>query len=282
MLKSIPEPIHEVQARVKLAVEKVRSLAANRNPQLALILGSGLGSFANKLENAVSISYTEIPGFPVSNVAGHAGRLVFGTCSGKEVLVMQGRGHLYEGYSFQQLIFPIRVMSALGVKTLIVTNAAGSVNTELEVGSLMLLNDHINFSQLNPLIGPNDNSIGSRFPDNSRVYDESIRAKAKHIANELGWHLPEGSYMFMTGPTYETPAEIRMARVLGADAVGMSTFPEALAAFHAGIKVCGISYITNAGAGMRDEKLDHKKILHMSDAAISRFIQLLNKLIEQI
>jgi purine-nucleoside phosphorylase len=279
MLKSVVKSVPDQREAVKAALDVIRPICGSRKPGVALILGSGFGEFASQLENKVSIPYSDIPGFPVSRVTGHAGKFIIGHLRGKEVIVMQGRGHLYEGYSIQELSLPVRVIRNLGAEMLVVTNAAGSVNPSLEVGSLMLISDHMNFTQINPLIGPNDDHTGTRFPDSARVYDTSLQEKAMQIARNNGWTLPQGVYMFMTGPSFETPSEVRMAGILGADVVGMSTFPEALTAFHCGMKVLGISYISNAGAGLQQEKLDHAKVLQMSAQTQNHFAQLCNELI---
>lgn len=229
-------------------------------PRVGLILGSGLGALAEEVENAVSISYEDIPHFPVSTVEGHDGKLVIGTLQGQAVVIMQGRFHLYEGYELSSVTFPIRVMKKLGVETIIVTNAAGGVNESYKVGDLMVIRDHINFTCQNPLIGPNDPEFGERFPDMSTAYDLDLQKLAHEIAQEQGQKLKEGIYMGLLGPTYETPAEIRMIRKLGGDAVGMSTVPEVIVARHAGIRILGISCITNMAAGILPQPLTHTEV----------------------
>lgn len=252
------------------------------NPEIALILGSGLGAIADQIENAEYYPYNEIPNFPVSTVEGHAGQLVIGNLQGKTVIAMQGRFHYYEGYSMQEVTFPVRVMKLLGVNTLIVTNAAGAVNTSYTPGDLMLINDHLNMAGNNPLIGKNLDEFGTRFPDMSNAYDKELRSKAHGIAQSLGIYLQEGVYACMTGPVYETPAEIKMLRYLGADAVGMSTVPEVIVAVHSGLKVIGISCMTNMAAGILDQPLDHSEVMETSEKAREKFIALMNNVIKNI
>lgn len=251
-------------------------------PEIGLILGSGLGAIGDKIEDAKYFPYDEIPHFPVSTVEGHAGRLVIGTLEGKKVVAMQGRFHYYEGYHMQEVTFPVRVMKLLGVKTLIVTNAAGAVNTSYTPGDLMLINDHLNLAFDNPLIGRNLSEFGTRFPDMSNAYNEGLRIKVKEIAKSLDIDLQEGVYACMTGPTYETPAEIRMIRTLGADAVGMSTVPEVTVAVHSGIDVIGISCMTNMAAGILDQPLDHSEVMETSAKAREKFITLMKDIIKHI
>ncbi|WP_433742964.1 purine-nucleoside phosphorylase [Falsibacillus pallidus] len=241
-------------------------------PAIGLILGSGLGVLADEIENPVRIPYSEIPDFPVSTVAGHAGQLVFGQLNGKEVVAMQGRFHYYEGYEFNQVTFPVRVMKELGVETLIVTNAAGGVNESFEPGDLMIITDHINNMGGNPLIGPNDARLGARFPDLSEAYNKKLRAMAKEIAVKLGIQVQEGVYVGNTGPMYETPAEIRMFRTLGGDAVGMSTVPEVIVARHSGMNVLGISCISNMAAGILDQPLTHDEVIETTEKVKMNFL----------
>jgi purine-nucleoside phosphorylase len=244
-------------------------------PQIGLILGSGLGVIAELVENATVIAYHDIPHFPVSTVEGHAGELLLGTIHGKHVLLMKGRFHLYEGYGVDVVSFPVRVMKELGVQTLIVTNAAGGVNTSYEVGDLMVIKDHINFTFRNPLIGPNFNELGVRFPDMSEAYSRRLQQTAHEVASEQGLKLPEGVYAGLTGPTYETPAEIRMLRTLGADAVGMSTVAEVIVARHAGIEVLGFSCISNMAAGILDQPLSHQEVMETTERVKPKFLQLI-------
>lgn len=254
----------------------------NFQPEIGLILGSGLGAIADQIEDAEYYPYNEIPHFPVSTVEGHAGRLVIGKLEGKKVVAMQGRFHFYEGYPMQEVTFPVRVMKLLGIKTLIVTNAAGAVNTSYVPGDLMLINDHLNMTGNNPLIGRNLDEFGTRFPDMSNAYDSDLRKKVKEIAKSLNIELQEGVYACMTGPAYETPAEIRMLRTLGADAVGMSTVPEVIVAIHSGLKVIGISCMTNMAAGILDQPLDHSEVMETSAKAREKFITLMKNIIKHI
>ena len=254
----------------------------NHSPEIGLILGSGLGSLVNLIEKAEFFPYEDLPNFPVSTVEGHAGRLVIGTLKGKAVVAMEGRFHYYEGYNMEEVTFPIRVMKLLGVKTIIVTNAAGAVNTRFNPGDLMVIKDHINLSGTNPLIGKNLDSFGTRFPDMSNAYDKDLRKIVENIATSLKLDIKQGIYAMMTGPTYETPAEIRMVRAMGADAVGMSTVPEVIVANHCGIKVIGISCLTNMAAGILDEPLNHTEVIETSNRVKNDFINLMSSLIEAL
>ncbi|WP_442854508.1 purine-nucleoside phosphorylase [Bacillus sp. SJS] len=251
-------------------------------PEIGLILGSGLGVLADEIEEPVKIPYGEIPGFPVSTVEGHAGQLVYGKLRGTTVIAMQGRFHFYEGYDMQKVVLPVRVMKQIGVKTLIVTNAAGGINEGFEPGDLMLISDHINNMGTNPLIGPNDKEFGVRFPDLSQAYSRDLRALAKETANELNIKVQEGVYVANTGPVYETPAEIKMLRVLGGDAVGMSTVPEVIAARHAGLDVLGISCISNMAAGILDQPLSHDEVIETTEKVKSSFLSLVKGAVEKI
>ena len=254
----------------------------------AAVLGSGLGAFAEELENAVRIPYEEIPHFATSTVEGHAGQLVLGEAAGIPVAVQQGRFHYYEGYDMQQVMFPVRTFGVMGIKNLVLTNAAGSLNADLPQGSLMLIRDHLNMLGVNPLRGPNDKRFGPRFPDMSEVYDPEFRTIAEEeaagIANDRDEKniLGSGVYCALSGPTYETPAEIRMYRLLGADAVGMSTVPEAIAARHQGMRVLGISCITNLAAGMSDEPINHEEVMETGERVSSVFKELLRRIISRI
>lgn len=252
------------------------------NLDIGLILGSGLGMLAEEILDPVRIPYEQIPHFPVSTVEGHAGQLVIGELNGKKVVAMQGRFHYYEGYNFQEVTFPVRVMKALGAKAMIVTNAAGGVNENFQPGDLMLITDHINHMGGNPLIGTNDSRLGVRFPDMSEAYSKKLRALAKATASELGLILQEGVYVGNTGPMYETPAEVRMARRLGGDAVGMSTVPEVIVARHAGIEVVGISCISNLAAGMLDQPLSHVEVIETTEKVKTNFMMLIRALVEQM
>ncbi|MBS4173342.1 purine-nucleoside phosphorylase [Bacillus sp. FJAT-49736] len=251
-------------------------------PSIGLILGSGLGVLADEIKNPVKIPYNEIPDFPISTVAGHAGQLVFGTLGEKEVVAMQGRFHYYEGYNLDQVTFPVRVMKELGVETLIVTNAAGGINENFEPGDLMIISDHINNMGYNPLIGPNDGRVGPRFPDMSEAYNKELRALAKELASKLQMTVREGVYVGNTGPSYETPAEVKMLRVLGGDAVGMSTVPEVIVARHAGLKVLGISCISNMAAGILDQPLTHDEVIETTDKVRANFLSYVKEIVKYI
>jgi purine-nucleoside phosphorylase len=261
----------------------------------AVVLGSGLGAFADELSNAVKIPYEQIPGFARSTVEGHAGQLVLGEIGGVAVAVQQGRFHYYEGYEMEQVMLPVRTFGLMGIKNLILTNAAGSLNSDMQPGSLMLISDHLNFMGVNPLRGPNDSRFGPRFPDMSEVYDREFQQialdEAKAIAHERFENGLDGSvvdfinrgiYCGLSGPTYETPAEIRMLREFGADAVGMSTVPEAIAARHQGTRVLGISCITNLAAGMSDEPINHEEVMETGARVAEVFKELLRRIVSQI
>lgn len=261
----------------------------------AIVLGSGLGMFADGLENAVRIPYGEIPGFVRSTVEGHAGQLVIGEIGGVKVLAQQGRFHFYEGYEMEQVMLPVRAFGVMGVKNVILTNAAGSLNSDMQPGSLMLITDHLNCMGVNPLRGANDKRFGARFPDMTEVYDREFQqiaeTEAAAIAKERFENgvdktqtdfLNRGVYCALSGPTYETPAEIRMYRLLGADAVGMSTVPEAIAARHMGIRVLGISCITNLAAGMSDEVINHKEVMDTGAKVAEVFGELLRRIVSKI
>ena len=239
----------------------VRKHFAGTFPDTALILGSGLGPFAEKLENATDISYADIPGFPVPTVAGHAGRLRVGTVAGTPVACLQGRFHAYEGHPAATLALPVRILKALGVERLILTNAAGGLRPDMPAGTLMIVEDHINFSGQNPLIGINDDRIGPRFFDMTHAYDSDLRADLKAAAGQCGVPVKSGVYVYCLGPNFETPAEVRMMAGFGAHAVGMSTVPECLAAVHCGLKVAALSLITNLAAGLADGPLTHAETL---------------------
>lgn len=252
------------------------------SPKVGLILGSGLGVLADHIENAVSIAYQEIPYFPQSTVEGHAGELLIGSVHGTSVVLMKGRFHMYEGYGPELTAFPVRVMKALGVEKLLVTNAAGGINTSYNPGDLMLIADHINMTGRNPLTGPNDNELGARFPDMSEAYSRKLREVAKQVAEEKGIPLQEGIYVGLLGPSYETPAEIRMFRTLGADAVGMSTVSEVIVARHAGIEVLGISCISNMAAGILDQPLSHEEVIETTDRVREKFLNLVLGIIPKL
>jgi purine-nucleoside phosphorylase len=247
-------------------------------PKIALVLGSGLGAFADEFANALKIPYSKIPHFPQSTAIGHAGQLVIGEVGDTEVVGMQGRVHLYEGYSAKDVSFPVRVFSRMGVKAIVLTNAAGGIKQNFTQGRLVLISDHLNLQAVNPLCGPNDEHFGPRFPDMSAAYDREFRALTLAEGRRLGIHL----YAALAGPSYETPAEIRHLRSIGADLVGMSTVPEVLAARHSGIRVLGISCVTNAAAGILDQPLDHNEVLETAERVKDQFMGLLRAVIPDI
>jgi purine-nucleoside phosphorylase len=251
-------------------------------PRIGVILGSGLGAFAEELTEAVQIPYSEIPGFPASTAIGHAGRLVIGNLGQTPVAVMAGRVHLYEGYTAAQAAFGVTVLGAFGVGTLVVTNAAGGIGAHLQQGSLVLISDHINLQGQNPLTGPNDDTLGPRFPDMTEAYSHRLRALAQQVAEGLGLHLHEGVYAALPGPSYETPAEIRYLRTIGADLVGMSTVPEVIAANHMGLEVLGISCVTNAASGMSGKKLDHAEVLETGNRTRGLLVELLRAIVQLV
>jgi purine-nucleoside phosphorylase len=248
-------------------------------PTVGVVLGSGLGDFAETLGDAVTFPYAEIPHWPVSSVVGHAGRLVVGTVAGRRVVVLAGRSHFYEGHTLQVVVFPTRVLARLGVRQLILTNAAGGINTSFPPGALMVIDDHINLLGSNPLIGPNDERIGVRFPDMTEVYSRRLRTMADQVGAARGIALTHGVYLAAHGPSYETPAEIRAYRGLGADAVGMSTVPEAIAARHMGVEVLGISCITNMAAGVLPQPLVHDEVMETARRVRDQFVALLEGVI---
>lgn len=268
----------ELQQKITAAAEYILARIPAK-PRIGLVLGSGLGDFADTLEDAVRIPFAEIPNFPRTTVEGHTGALVFGKKQGRYVAVLQGRIHYYEGYSQREITIPVRVLAAIGVRTLVLTNAAGGVNKSYKPGDLMLICDHINFSGSNPLIGPNLDAFGPRFPDVSNLYCAELRQDVKEMAAFLGIPLREGVYLMTSGPNYETPAEIRMFRTLGADAVGMSTVPEALVAGHCGMKVVGISCITNMAAGVLPQRLDHSEVMETAARVHDKFHELISNMI---
>lgn len=251
-------------------------------PSVAVVLGSGLGEFAARLDGATSIPYEDIPNWPASKVIGHEGRLVLGTVAGKDVAALSGRVHFYEGHDLRTVTFATRVMAARGVKTLVLTNAAGGVNTGFAQGALMVIDDHLNLMGSNPLVGPNEGRFGQRFPDMTEAYSKRLRSLADEAAAALGFQLAHGVYAALTGPSYETPAEIRYLRSIGADAVGMSTVPEAIVARHMGVEVLGISCITNMAAGVLPVPLDHNEVLETARRVRGRFIALLEAIISRI
>jgi len=251
-------------------------------PQLGVILGSGLGDFVKEISIEAEIPYGDLPHFPVSTVSGHEGKLIFGHISGKAVVAMQGRFHYYEGYPISQVIYPIRVLKALGVETLFLSNASGGVNPSFEVGDLMIITDHINLMGTNPLIGPNDENLGPRFPDMSNAYDPGLVRMAAEEAEKQELKIHRGVYAAVTGPVYETPAEYRMIRILGADAVGMSTVPENIAARHLGMRVFALSVITDLGVEGRIREISHEEVVRAARAAEPRLASLVLGLIHRM
>ena len=251
-------------------------------PRIAVVLGSGLGGFADDFEEAVAIPYEDIPGFVRSTAQGHAGRLVIGKVESVPVLAMQGRVHYYEGYSLEEVTFAVRTFGLLGVKTLILTNAAGGINVQLSQGALMVISDHLNLMGVNPLVGPNDERFGPRFPDMTAVYSPELQELVVEEAKAINVEVRRGKYGALSGPSYETPAEITMLRNLGADAVGMSTVPEAIVARHMGLEVLGISCITNMAAGISDEPINHEEVIATGDRVRATFAELLQRVIAAI
>lgn len=263
------------------AVEYVRRRTPLR-PLIGVILGSGLGDFADELEERTEIPYEEIPGWPRTTAAGHAGKLVVGKVGSREVAVMAGRPHLYEGYSPAQVVYPVRVLGKLGVRALVATNAAGGINLSYRRGGLVLISDHINLQGCNPLVGPNDDALGPRFPDMSEAYSRRYRELAREVAAELGIELAEGVYAAVLGPSYETPAEIRYLRTIGADLVGMSTVPEVIAANHMGMKVLAISCVTNMAAGILPRRLTHEEVLETGRMVRDTLVRFLKALLPRL
>jgi purine-nucleoside phosphorylase len=268
-------------ARAEAAARFIQKKTKLR-PRIALVLGSGLGAFADEFTGSTRIPYAKIPNFPRSTAIGHAGQLVIGKVDGIEVAGMQGRVHLYEGYSPQDVAFPIRVFARMGVKAVILTNAAGGIKKEFTQGRLVVISDHINLQSANPLSGPNEEKFGPRFPDMTNAYDKKFREFTLAAGRKLGIELGEGVYAALEGPSYETPAEIRYLRCIGADLVGMSTVPEVLAARHSGLRALGISCVTNAAAGVLDQPLDHNEVLETAQRVKGQFIGLLRAVIPEI
>jgi purine-nucleoside phosphorylase len=251
-------------------------------PRIAIVLGSGLGGFADEFDEAVGVPYEEIPGFARSTAQGHAGRLVIGKVDDVPVVAMQGRVHFYEGYSLEQVTFPIRTFKLLGIKTLILTNASGGINVQLSQGALMVISDHLNLMGDNPLRGPNDERFGPRFPDMSAVYAPELQEIVIEEARAIGTEVRRGIYGALSGPSYETPSEIHLLRNLGADAVGMSTVPEAIVARHMGLEVLGISCITNMAAGISDEPINHEEVMATGDRVRDVFTLLLQRVVGRV
>ena len=274
-MEGLMEKLKEAKAFIESKTKGLRIVAG-------LVLGSGLGDLADEIKDPVIINYKDIPNFPVSTVQGHAGRLVIGELEGKNVMCMQGRFHYYEGYGMDQVVFPIQVMRLLGIEYLILTNAAGCVNVNWEPGTLMMITDHIKFAPECPMRGPNADALGVRFFDTTRAYDPELQKLVRKEAEKLGIPLKEGVYMFFSGPNYETPAEIRAARVLGADAAGMSTVPEAIAAAHCGLRTIGISCMTNMAAGILNQPLDHEEVLETSMRVKGQFTALVKGIVKAL
>ena len=269
MLERIKETAAFIQARIE-----------NFQPEVGIILGTGLGDFADRIDEKYSIDYKEIPNFPVSTVEGHKGKLIFGLLEGRRVVAMQGRFHYYEGHDMAAIALPVRVFKALGCRALVLTNAAGGVNWDFNVGDIMLITDHINFMGANPLRGTNDDSIGPRFCDMTHTYTPELQEKALSVAKKQNILLQKGVYLGYMGPSFETPAEIRAFRVLGADAVGMSTVPEAIAASHCGLPVVALSLITNMAAGMAGKRLDGAEVIEIADRRGPVFQKLVKGIVE--
>ena len=267
--------------RAEKAARMIRA-RANAEVSVAIVLGSGLGAFAEELTEATAIPYQEIPGFAHATVAGHAGKLVIGKVGDVNVAAMQGRFHFYEGYSLEEVTFPIRVLKLLGVRTLVLTNAAGALNVEFAPGSLMVISDHINLLGANPLTGPNDDRFGPRFPDLTLVYAAELQNMVIEEARAMGMEMRRGIYASLSGPSYETPAEIHMVRTLGADAVGMSTVPEAIVARHMDLRVIGISCITNLAAGVSNRPIDHSQVMAIGARVRGEFTELLRRVVKRL
>ncbi len=261
---------------------KLASAIGNVRPAIGVVLGSGLGAFAQELDSCIEIPYASIDGWPASTAVGHAGKLVVGRLENTEVAVMAGRAHLYEGYTPQQVVFGVRSLRAIGVKSMVFTNAAGGINLAYQKGALVLLTDHINLQGVNPLVGPNDDLLGPRFPDMTEVYSPAFRAIAHETARRFGITLAEGVYAAMLGPSYETPAEIRYLRTIGADLVGMSTVLEAIAANHMGMRSLAISCVTNMAAGVLPQKLNHQEVLEAGAAVRDTLVRLLKALLPKL
>ncbi|HZP48217.1 MAG TPA: purine-nucleoside phosphorylase [Vicinamibacterales bacterium] len=271
----------EYYEQVAEAADAIRARAGGV-PDVAIVLGSGLGDFANALDGAVTMPYTELPHWPASRVIGHEGKLVVGTTRGRRIVALAGRCHLYEGHDVRTVTFAIRVLGVLGIKTIIITNAAGGINTGFSQGALMVIDDHVNLMGANPLVGANEDRFGPRFPDMTDVYSPRLRAIADAAGKANGLLLPHGIYIGLLGPSYETPAEIRYLRTIGGDAVGMSTVPEAIVARHMGIEVLGISCITNMAAGVLARPLDHAEVMETARRVRGQFIGLLEAIVERL
>ena len=269
--------IRDIKNNAKIIAEQL-----DYTPEVGLILGSGLGVMAEEIENPVHIEYSELKNFPISTVEGHAGRFVIGELEGKKVIAMQGRTHYYEGYSMQELVMPVRIMKEVGIEKLILTNAAGGVNEEFSAGEFMIISDHINLMGDNPLIGENLAEFGPRFPDMSEAYNKELIEVAEDVARKNGILTRKGIYAAESGPSYETPAEIKYLRTIGADAVGMSTVPEVIAANHMGLGIIGVSCITNMAAGILPQPLNHKEVVEIAEKVRPDFIKLMRGIIKNI
>ena len=284
------KPTSDIQHPTSNAASYLESQIGNRRPHLAIVLGSGLGAFADELTDRIEIPYSDIPDWPASTAVGHAGRLVFGSLSTEirnpkseiPLVAMAGRVHLYEGYTPQQVTFGVRVLASLGISSMVFTNAAGGINLKLGRGGLVLISDHINLQGSNPLAGPNDDTLGPRFPDMSEAYPAHYREIAKQAGRELGIVLSEGVYAAMLGPSYETPAEIRYLRSIGADVVGMSTVPEVIVANHMGVRVLGISCVTNMAAGILPQRIHHEEVLETGRMVRDTLVSLLRAVLPRL
>ena len=272
-----------LREQIDKAVDKLtRALKMSPRPEVGLILGSGLGSFADRLENRTEVPFSELPGFPPPTIVGHSGKLVFGRVGTLNVLAMQGRVHYYEGHDLSAVAFPARVLVAAGCKTLVVTNAAGGIAADLTPGEIVIIKDHLNLLGGSPLRGSNDDQLGPRFPDMSAVYDPALRKLAAQAGTDVGLKLREGVYAALQGPSYETPAEVRMLRTLGADLVGMSTVPESIVAMHMGARVLGLSCVTNLAAGITGEKLSHSEVTETANRVRDQFEKLLARILTKL
>lgn len=270
MIDEVREAVHFLEKSIKL------------KPTVGIVLGSGLGSFVREIKNQQTFPYGDIPNFPVSTVQGHEGELIFGECGGKNIVAMAGRFHYYEGYTTQQVVFPIRVMKFLGVETLLISNAAGGTNTDFQVGDLMIIRDHISFFTHNPLLGKNEEIFGTRFPDMSEPYSKRLQSIAREVADELKIPLKDGVYLGVTGPSFETRSEYRLIRLLGGDAVGMSTVQEVIAAAHLGMKVFAMSVISDIGIRDEDNLITHEEVLQAAHAAEPKLSLVFSKMIEAL
>jgi purine-nucleoside phosphorylase len=270
-----------LKEKIEEAVEAIKA-ALQPQPEVAIVLGSGLGALAEKLEKPQSIDYSEIPYWPRSTTPGHVGKLVAGELSGVPVIIMQGRVHYYEGYTMEEVTFPVRALKLLGVESLVLTNASGGINPEVDPGTLIAIEDHINFMGVNPLVGENIGSFGPRFPDMTKAYDKEYLEKLVMVAEREQIPLERGTYIAFSGPSFETPAEIKMARIMGADAVGMSTVPEVIVANHMGMRVCGISCVANFAAGITNQRLTHEEVLATMNAAADSVCTLISNFLKEL